>query len=176
MSVTRRLERWEVAHAGERTFVCIVVDTNVFMAYPTTFASMNWAEQLRVPFGDLAAVRIAIPMLVVDELDSVKRDKDRDNARLALKTIYDLIGANPRQRAVLPATELNCGELSVELIFDPPRHNRLSVADDELIDRAVALQSFINHKVEFVTYDTGAALRAAAAGLSAHRLEHERRK
>lgn len=51
--------------------------------------------------------------------------------------------------------------MTVELLFDPPGHRRLPINDDELVDRALAVQSLAGR----VTFDTGQASRARAAGL-----------
>ena len=45
--------------------------------------------------------------------------------------------------------------------------------DDELIDRSRGLGDLIGQKVNFLTYDTGAALRAQASGLAVHHLDHQ---
>ncbi len=62
------------------------------------------------------------------------------------------------------------GEISVELLFDPPEHARLPVNDDEIIDRLMAAQSLAGRPVTLITYDTNQSFKARAAGLRVIRL------
>jgi hypothetical protein len=62
--------------------------------------------------------------------------------------------------------------LTVEVLLDDTRHARLPIADDEIVDRAVAIRDVRGAPVDFVTYDAGAAFRASASGLHVHRLVH----
>jgi len=48
------------------------------------------------------------------------------------------------------------------LIFDPPGHRRLPIDDDELVDRALAIQLMAARSVTLLTYDTGQSTRARA--------------
>jgi hypothetical protein len=63
------------------------------------------------------------------------------------------------------------GEITVEVIFDPPGHNRLPIEDDEIIDQLVIVQPMTPSGITFVTYDTGQALRAREAGLKVLKLD-----
>jgi len=53
----------------------------------------------------------------------------------------------------------------MELVFDPPDHARQSNNDDEIVDRALAVQTLAGRPVTMVTYDKGMSLRARYAGL-----------
>ena len=57
------------------------------------------------------------------------------------------------------------GEVTMGLLFDPPGHVRLPINDDEIIDRAVAVQTLAGREVTLLTYDTGMSTRARNAGL-----------
>src|SRR6185437_17047943 len=71
----------------------------------------------------------------------------------------------------VPATEHTArGEVTLELLYDPPGHIRLAINDDEIIDRAVAIQPLANRDVTLITYDTGQSTRARKAGLKAVKL------
>jgi hypothetical protein len=62
------------------------------------------------------------------------------------------------------------GEVTVELLFDPPGHARLPNADDEIVDRAVVAQALAGAPVTLVTYDTGQSTRGWAAKLRVTKL------
>jgi hypothetical protein len=51
------------------------------------------------------------------------------------------------------------------MVLDPPGHVRLPIPDDEIIDRAVAIQSLAARDVRLLTCDTGQHTRGRAAGL-----------
>lgn len=53
----------------------------------------------------------------------------------------------------------------MELLFDPPNHQRLPDPDAEIVDRALAVQTLAGRPVTMVTYDVSMALRARYAGL-----------
>ena len=57
----------------------------------------------------------------------------------------------------------------MELLFDPSGHVRLPRADDEIVDRALTVQTLAGRPVRLLTYDTGQSTRARAAGLSVHK-------
>jgi hypothetical protein len=57
-----------------------------------------------------------------------------------------------------------------EVVLDPVGHVRLPIDDDEIVDRAAAIQTLAGRKVYFVTYDNGAAMRANHAGLKVLKL------
>ena len=46
-------------------------------------------------------------------------------------------------------------EVTIELVFDPPGHVRLPGNDDEIIDRALAVEPLADRKVALLTHDTG---------------------
>jgi hypothetical protein len=57
-----------------------------------------------------------------------------------------------------------------DVFFDPPGHARLPIADDEIIDRALAAQCLTGTTVTLLTFDTGQAARARNAGLAVSKL------
>jgi hypothetical protein len=62
---------------------------------------------------------------------------------------------------------------TIEMIFDPPGHVRLPINDDEIIDRALAIEPLADRKVTLLTYDTGQSTRARNAGLQMVKLSKE---
>lgn len=62
------------------------------------------------------------------------------------------------------------GQITIELVFDPPGHTRLPINDDEIIDRALAIEALAGGTVTLLTYDTGQSTRARSAGLKVVKL------
>jgi hypothetical protein len=56
------------------------------------------------------------------------------------------------------------------MVFDSPGHVRLPITDDEIIDRALAIQPLAARDITLLTYDTGQSTRARNAGLHAIKL------
>jgi hypothetical protein len=67
------------------------------------------------------------------------------------------------------------GRVTVEVLLDPPGHVRLPIADDEIIDRAVAVQPLAGRRVTLLTFDTGQSTRARSAGLEVRKLSQASR-
>jgi len=45
------------------------------------------------------------------------------------------------------------GEIGLDVLFDLPSHVRLSINDDEIVDRALSVQILSGKDVAFLTYD-----------------------
>jgi rRNA-processing protein FCF1 len=151
----------------------VVLDTNVYIHHPQKLEELDVAALIGNP---CEAVHVLVPILVVDELDGLKRTKERGRASCALAVLDRAFkrstGPEPLPRDG-PAAACS-GELTIEIVFDPPGHVRLPINDDEIVDRAVAIQPLAARKVTLVTYDTGMSLRARAAGLSEIKLSQQR--
>jgi len=168
----RQIERWS------REGTLVVADTSVYVTHPDKLEEMDFASLLG-PGGDL--IRVLVPIIVVDELDGLKRVKDRDLRWRAGYTlgVLDRVLVSPLEAAVLrpPGSSLpnsadpSAREITIELVFDPPGHVRLPINDDEIIDRTLAIEALAARKVTLLTYDTGQATRARAAGLTVLRLQ-----
>ncbi len=68
---------------------------------------------------------------------------------------------------------LTRGEVTIELVFDPPGHVRLPGNEDEIIDRALAVEPLADRKVTLLTYDTSQSTRARNAGLRIVKLSQD---
>jgi predicted ribonuclease YlaK len=120
-------------------------------------------------------VHLLVPIIVVDELDGLKKSKDRHQrwrAGYTLAVLDRLFASSaepaqltPEDFSVLGSGGLPRGEVTIELIFDPPGRVRLPINDDEIIDRVLAIQPLAGRDVTLLTYDTGQSTRALAAGL-----------
>jgi len=122
-------------------------------------------------------------MVVVDELDRLKEIKDRHvrwRAGYTLAVLDRLFAKNTSPArlhaagALPPAPDGRMrGEVHVELLFDPPGHVRLPINDDEIVDRALAVEPLAGRKVTLLTYDTGQSTRARNVGLQVVKLSKE---
>ncbi len=151
----------------------MVPDTNVLLEHATPFDQLDWHDLMSAQVRSMTNIRVVIPLLIVDELDNAKSDRNRSRAGHALKLFYSFFGDDVHGRRTMRPEATLKGRVEIQMLMDPTGHTRFSRADDELVNRAASLGSFRGHAVEFVTYDTGAALRARAAGLSPVRLQRQ---
>jgi hypothetical protein len=162
--------------------VLVVADTSFYITHPQKIEEADVASLL--PIWE-EKVRILVPILVVDELDGLKESRQSDVRWRAGYTlaVFDRILRVPTQPGPLRAEDFSAidnatggiprGEVTVEILFDPAGHGRLPIADDEIVDRALAAQTLGGRGVTFLTYDTGQAMRARYAGLEAVKLTKE---
>lgn len=167
------IKRW--ARAG----VVVVADTSFYLTHPDKIEDTDLTPLLGIREE---AVRLVVPIVVVDELDQLKRSGDKTVRWRAAYTlaVLDRLLPHPTQPAQLRAEDFSAidqqtggiprGEVTVELLLDPPGHRRLPIADDEIVDRALAAQTRSGRTVTMLTYDTGQALRARTAGLMVKKL------
>ena len=86
--------------------------------------------------------------------------------------IFDRIFPKRGAQGILqhPAENPRRGGVLADILFDPPRHERLPIADDEIIDRALGAQGLTGASVTLLTYDTSQAARARNAGLDVKKI------
>jgi hypothetical protein len=167
----RRRSVWE----GVRYFVA--ADTSFYIHHPVKFRDIDLAALTGLNDG---SIQLLIPILVVDELDGLKRSKDKDTRWRAGHTLgvldelfrgdYETAQLRPANVEIQRTTGVRQGEVNVEIVYDPPGHVRLPINDDEIVDRAVAMKSLAGREVTFVTYDTGQSSRGRRAGLKVVKL------
>jgi hypothetical protein len=168
-----RHERWA------RVGLFMVADTSFYIHCEPKLEEFDFARLLQVRE---AALHLLVPVLVVDELDGLK---DRGNDRSRWRSSYTLAVVENRLRdptgiGTLRQEDYSAlnpgvggtprGTITVEVILDPAGHTRLPINDDELVDRAAAIQHASGREVAFLTNDTAQAFRARAAGLSVFKL------
>lgn len=159
-------KRW--AGAGQ----LVIFDTNVYLHQPdhVTLETLDIPGLLGV---DSEPIRLLIPIVVVDELDGLKQhDKSRSTARRTLAYLDSHLadGLTGRIREAGPSAHTFRGDVTAEIVFDPPGHQRLTITDDEIIDRAMAIQALAGRPVRMVTFDLGMAMRARGRGLIVQKL------
>jgi rRNA-processing protein FCF1 len=151
-------ERWRSGSA-----VFLVPDTNVLMEHEKTLMQLPWQEIYEARHE----LRVVLPLLVIDELDGLKR-RGRDGARSRAQTILkeisaaDILGRFPR--CTLQTREFG-RTISLEIFNDDLSHVRLTDPDSEIVDRCLHLTELTGQKVVLVTYDVGMAVRAENAGV-----------
>lgn len=161
-------QRLSTSRAGH----VVVADTNLFCEHPDKLEVLDFAGILGLRE---TPVRLVIPIVVIDELDNLKQFKGRNHVRwragytLAfLDRILDHSGYGVLRDEDLSALDtggIPRGRVTAEIALDPPGHVRLPINDDEIVDRALAIQASIGREITLVTYDTKMRLRARSAGM-----------
>jgi hypothetical protein len=118
----------------------------VSIEHPDKLEDLDLAAELGVDAQPLLPL---VPIIDVDELGGLKRSKDRHRrGRPVYSLAYlDRLLPDPTHitRMKIAGPSLNdagmqCGEAYVEPIFDPPAHERLPIADDEIVNRTPAIR------------------------------------
>jgi hypothetical protein len=168
-----RLERWT------RHDWFVVADSSFYIHNATRIELTDLHEVLGLPSGD--AIHLLFPMTVVDELDNLKntgKQQARWRSGHTLGLLDGLLAGGTTgimRRRSLPAPmsdQAVLGAITVEIVADAPGHVRLPIPDDEIIDRAVAIQSLSGRKVRLLTCDTGQHTRGCLAGLKVTKIAH----
>jgi hypothetical protein len=172
-ALEEQIQRWS------RHGVFVARDTSFYIEHESKLEDLDFRPLLQI-WED--PVHLLVPIIVVDELDSLKKSKDthvRWRARHTL-AVLDRVFANstgpaqlaPEDFSVLGSGGIPRGEVTIELVFDSPGHVRLPINDDEIIDRVMAVQPLAAREVTLLTYDTGQSTRARNAGLRVRKLAH----
>lgn len=123
----------DCARAGEGTV--IVPDANV-LVHCGELQGIDW----KAAAGD-EQVRIIVPLVVVAELDELKRTLRDKPDRLAVRT--NIRQLKEALRGVKPGGAASLAEgVTIAVLPDPRGHRRLPVNDEEICDRASLLGSF----------------------------------
>lgn len=136
--------------------VAVMPDTNVFAHY-RRFDEINWPQ-----LADAPAVRLVIPLLVLDELDelSYKSRSGGERAAGVLRVLRKLRADAPPETPVDVRRAVN-----LQLLMDPQGHVRLSNNDDEFLTRVEHVAAVVGDRVLVATGDYGMQLRTAVRGL-----------
>lgn len=148
----------------------VVPDSNVFLHGPE---AIDWWTGTRSRPTD--NIHVVLPMVVVDELDRLKRHPaTKTRARSWLRQVTHIVD-NPQssgrleQRPPIPAggdVVVAGGLATLSVLADIPGSRRLPIADDEIIAQSLRLQDLAGHRVTVMTYDTaGMVFRVGHARL-----------
>lgn len=149
--------------------VLVVADSSFYCHNPTALKDADLHQIL----GLLGAqsIRLLFPIVVVDELDGLKEGKQQARWRAphTLGLLDEVLrgetfGIWRPQVADFESGDVR-GRIAMQIVLDQPGHVRLPIADDEIIDRAVAIQALAGRPVHLLTCDTGQHTRGCAAGL-----------
>lgn len=156
-----------------------IPDSSFYINHPTKLREWDLAPDVGVRAEGIC---IVAPIAVVDELDDLKRHHDRQvrwRAGHSLGVMSQVLAGRELRGRLKEADPVPTagssarGEVWLRVVFDPPGHIRLPLADDEIIDRTLALQAITGREVAFLTYDNGQDYRARAAGLESKKFDTE---
>lgn len=163
-SLEQQIARW----TNREWFV--VADSSFYIQNPHKLADADLHAILHVPPAE--HIRLLLPIAVVDELDGLKeagKQQSRWRASHTLGLLDAVLAGSTfgifRHAENIGEPALWRGKVSMEIVLDQPGHVRLPIADDEIIDRAVAIQALAGREVRLLTCDTGQHTRGRAAGL-----------
>lgn len=151
--------------------VLTVPDTSVYIQHENKLRDIDFAFLLTGSADK--TVRVIVPMVILDELDSLKRSGDprlRWRAGHTLAVMEEAFATEPVPGLLRPFQPDYTRGVILDVLFDPPRHVRLPINDDEIIDRALTAQALAAKPVTLLTYDTSQAQRARHAGLPVRKL------
>ena len=149
-----------------------VADTSFYIKHEHKLEDIDFADLVRATWPD-TVITLIVPIIVMDELDGLKDRAPSPHAKWrAAYTLafFDRIFTKPGAQGILQQPAADRRGILADIFFDPPRHERLPIADDEIIDRALAAQGLTGTTVTVVTFDTGQAARARNAGLDVNKL------
>jgi hypothetical protein len=140
----------------------VVPDTSAFIegAY---FDQFNWHSLEGINQGQ--PVRLIVPILVIEELDARKTDRNSrvsSRARSVLRRLWELHSGGPAQPATVPGRNA-----TIEVFLDDAWHVRRPANDDEIVERAVTIKEITGQSTLLVGGDYQMLYRAATAGLGA---------
>lgn len=155
----------------------VVADTSVYCHHQDRVENISFTNALDI--HQEHPIRLLVPILVLDELEGLKQSSKARTRWRAAHTLgkFDEVlhsagvgvlrteDETPTDRPDL------AGPVYLEVFFDPAGHRRLPINDDELIDRALAIQAESGKDVTFLTFDTAQSTRANFAGLTVKKLK-----
>jgi hypothetical protein len=157
--------------------VFVVADTSVYIQHDQKLEALDFA--LLVPVRD-EPIHVLVPIVVVDELDGLKDIKDRHVRWRAAYTlgVLDRVCGQVTGPARLRAADFSAldhggiprGEVTIEIVTDPPHHRRLPINDDEIVARAKSFEPLAGRAITLLTFDTNQTTRARKAGLAVQKL------
>jgi len=153
-----------LARLGQREGSMYVLDTNALLHY-TRIDQLDWRGRMGAQ-----KVRLIIPLIVIDEIDSKKyarrgeyQDRARDILTLIDRTITNAGGG------YMPLRE----GVTAEVLPDEEGHFRAPSADQEILERCEFLHQMTGHPVTLVTGDSGVRINARSRGIAVFKLSHD---
>jgi hypothetical protein len=160
----KQIRRWQ----GHELLV--VADSSFYCHNPECLRDADLHQILGVASDK--PIRLLFPIAVVDELDGLKeagKQQARWRAPHTLGLLDEVLRGDTfgvwRPEVADSGPRDVRGRIAMEIVLDRPGHVRLPIADDEIIDRTVAIQALAGRPVRLLTCDTGQHTRGCAAGL-----------
>ena len=140
----------------------VVLDTNVYVR-GKMFHEVNWQQEV----GTRRAT-IAMPLVVLDELDLIK---DRDDGKIGKRAqgvlrALDAIADGTDWLTPIPIRQ----NVQLQLLDEPPGHQRQKGHDDEIVRQSGYFAQLNDNRLTLITRDRGMRLRAQASGLTSKTL------
>jgi predicted ribonuclease YlaK len=146
----------------------VVPDTNLFLQADAPFETIDWHAALE----SQRDIRLVVPLVVVHELDRLKRQGNSTTARLARAALRWLAANLPADPNGPPARVAGGGsepQTAIEVyVQDGP--SRPEDADGVIIKLAQQLGRISGRPTVLVTRDLGMRVRAVAVGVNAVQL------
>lgn len=137
----------------------LVLDTNMFL-HCQYFREVQWAE-----LTDPEPARIAIPSVVIEELDTLRWSARAERVRRTSRTVLrDLERVFASGDGPVSIDE----RVTVEIIIDPAKHIRASTPDEEIIRCCLFLQDVCG-RATLITEDLAMRLRGRMMGATVRR-------
>lgn len=146
---------------GTGASTLLVPDTNLFLQKAAPFAEIDWQSVVQTD----GEVRVVVPLIVVHELDRLKRQGNSTTATLArtsLRWLLDVLPRDPQARsgpltAAAPSTTVEA------YVHDGP--SRPEDADGLIITVTAWIATVSSRSTLLITRDLGMRLRAVALGV-----------
>ncbi|MFI6290018.1 PIN domain-containing protein [Nonomuraea sp. NPDC050790] len=157
--------------------VYVVADTSFFVQHTERLEEADFAPLIEA--RDYHDIHLLFPMVVVDELDNLKQHGKQHTRWRAGHTlaVLDRVlassvwGVFREREAWFGKNRQETRRITMEIVLDPAGHTRLPIADDEIIDRAKAIEALAARPVTLLTYDTSQATRGRSADLRVVKLQ-----
>jgi len=147
----REHERWRYIPG-----TLVVPDTNIFLRPDRSVPDIDWP----VVMNSRVDVRLIVPIIVIHELDRLKRQGNSStakSARAALRWLSEVLPPEPTARSI--PWSASSPTTTVEVyVHDGP--SRPDDADSVIINVTKWLRLIANRATTLVTYDLGMRLRA----------------
>ena len=143
----------------DRPGTIVVPDTSAFIE-GEYFTDQDWQSLIGVSATE--PVRLVVPILVVEELDDLKRGRDRtqNRARSVLRRLWEL-NRDARKAVALPGNR----PVTIEVLVDGSWHVRRPVNDAEIIERALFVGEVTGRDAVLAAGDYSMLYQASSAGL-----------
>lgn len=166
-SQCERLQRVADALLAHKRFVdhegrILIPDTSALVK-GEFFEELDWAKEFQLG----SHLRIVIPILVIEELDSLKdregKGKVGDRARRVLRRMLELSrDVQPGMPVAIPKRK----NATFEVFFDEDWRERMPNNDSEIIDQALLIKELTGQDVALVSEDAAMEFRAKRHGLT----------